>query len=146
MLIHLTTTNCSQGQLLFDLPNIYFDPKLTYEVSVREAYFRARYGVKTNYPIFWSIISNLVDKSSANPNQEICSGFVQAKRNLSSVARTFPLKYILQHTEINTSVFKLITYESDVSFDKIFTDENNEIEFARIVLEVHERIHYPNTK
>ena len=110
---------------ILNLPSLYFEDS-NYNICVRSIIVDCDYGYEIPSPQHWSLTSTMVDMTSLNPRQEIVSFVSTRGLSLINYEPKIKQEYKIQLTELQSSVFNLVTLKKDVNF---------EINFIEILLE-----------
>jgi len=117
-------------KLNFDLPVIYLDDSKEYHIATRMILLDCTFTDDFPTSQFWSLQSDIVDKSAINPKQEISSFYTKFENgsdyNLAYYEPNIVRKYKIQINSFHTSQFILTTLKPDPAL---------EISFVEILLE-----------
>ena len=133
MIINLTGQLDASGNLIMELPKIYFDQKFSYKIALTMIHVEMPHALKTTVKSgsLFCLNTNLVDRSSANPAQSIYHFWLRDKDMTHSTAlysRAVNVKYYGLHL----FDFENATFE----ITRPFTTEKIEIKNIFIQLEV----------
>ena len=111
MIINLKSSKIEKdGEIKFDFPILQLDGSIAKTVQVNMVYVKKSPGVTMDYG-GWMVSSNIVDKTSNNPDQQIFFFVISKSKNGSYFKPAHPVSYKISCYDMSSVKFYISSVE-----------------------------------